>query len=66
MRPATAIESGLTPAQLEHYLRNKVSPDIIATAHAVTVADVRALAARWGLDHLSGRVKAVVTISRPK
>lgn len=64
MKVSDAISTGLTPRELEHYMRHKVSPEIIATTHGVSVADVHSLAVRWGLDHLGGRVKSTVTINR--
>ncbi len=60
----TAVSNGLTPVQLDHYLRNHCPLAQIATAHSLDVATVEEVMRVWGLAHLSGRDKSNVTLVR--
>lgn len=59
-----AISSGLTPGKLEHLLRGHACVSDIAAIYGSDVLTVQLLMRRWGLDHLSGREKSNVVLTR--
>lgn len=62
--PERAITNGLTPGKLEHFLRGHACVSDIAAIYLTDVLTVQLLMRRWGLDHLSGREKSNVTLTR--
>lgn len=59
-----AIKNGLTPRALDQMVRSHVAEKAIASAHGLSLAQLKMIAQRWQLAHLLGREKSNVTIVR--